>query len=313
MLDSAGIFSALNSAAGGPERKRAISTSPEFKSFKGTYALKQIAVDLNEGEWRYYEGGPKDVPLLLCLPGASGTAETLFRQVAGLCPKGYRVIAAQYPPYFTINEFVVGLDAFLDAAQADEVHVFGASLGGFLAQQYCLHRPKRVSSLILCNSFFSTSTFSKTGGGMMTPVYQFMPYFMLRTMLLSSFDTAPASQELADAVEFMTEQAETLGQADMAGRMTLNCTALDCAGLKMEDGRVTLVDSLDKVARPAVLRDELYTRYPNARTAHCRQGGDFPYLSVAEEVNLYIQVHLRRMGLQVDRPAQPDAPPDAIG
>ena len=29
---------------------------------------RQIAVDLNEGEWRYYEGGPKDVPLLLCLP-----------------------------------------------------------------------------------------------------------------------------------------------------------------------------------------------------------------------------------------------------
>ncbi len=72
--------------------------------------------------------------------GTSGTAECLFRQINGLCPKGYWVIAAQHPPYYSINEFIVGVDAFLDAVNAGEVHIFGVSLGGFLAQQYCIHR-----------------------------------------------------------------------------------------------------------------------------------------------------------------------------
>jgi hypothetical protein len=31
-------------------------------------------------------------------------------------------------------------------------------------------------------------------------------------------------------------------------------------------------------------------------------GGDFPFLSVADDVNLYIEVHLRRQGLLVNKP-----------
>ena len=33
--------------------------------------------------------------LLVCLPGATGTAEIYFRQILGLCPKGYRVVAVR--------------------------------------------------------------------------------------------------------------------------------------------------------------------------------------------------------------------------
>ena len=39
------------------------------------------------------------------------------------------------------------------------------------------------------------------------------------------------------------------------------------------------------------------SRYSDSKQAQCRVGGDFPYLSVADDVNLYIEVHLRR---QVD-------------
>ena len=115
--------------------KSSLGQSEQFKSFRSTYALRQLAVDLNDGEWRFYDGGPKDTPVLLCLPGASGTAECFYRMMDGLCPKGYRVVAAQHPPYFTINEFVIGMDAFLDALEVPSVHILGAALGGLLAQQ----------------------------------------------------------------------------------------------------------------------------------------------------------------------------------
>lgn len=156
--------------------------------------------------------------VLLCLPGASGTAECFYRIMDGLCPKGYRVVAAQHPPYYTINEFVIGMDAFLDSLevhratprrdssalpaarclpcvllQAPSVHILGASLGGLLAQQYAIARPSRVSSIMLCNSFYSTTSFIPTAGSMVTSMYAVAPYFVLKNMLLSSFNNDAAA------------------------------------------------------------------------------------------------------------------------
>jgi len=163
--------------------------------------------------------------VLLCLPGASGTAECFYRIMDGLCPKGYRVVAAQHPPYYTINEFVLGMDAFLDSLevylqesrggvegparlsralaaapvsqygflQAPSVHILGASLGGLLAQQYAIARPSRVSSIMLCNSFYSTTSFIPTAGSMVTSMYAVAPYFVLKNMLLSSFNNDAAA------------------------------------------------------------------------------------------------------------------------
>lgn len=45
-----------------------------------------------------------------------------------------------------------------------QVHLFGASLGGFLAQKFAeyTHKSPRVHSLILCNSFSDTAIFNQT-------------------------------------------------------------------------------------------------------------------------------------------------------
>lgn len=45
-----------------------------------------------------------------------------------------------------------------------QVHLFGASLGGFLAQKFAeyTHKSPRVQSLILCNSFSDTAIFNQT-------------------------------------------------------------------------------------------------------------------------------------------------------
>lgn len=34
--------------------------------------------------------------------------------------------------------------------------------------------------------------------------------------------------------------------------------------------------------------------YPNAKRAHLKTGGDFPYLSRPDEVNMHIVIHLRQ-------------------
>ena len=43
---------------------------------------------------------------------------------------------------------------------AFQVHIFGTAFGGFLAQMYAKNRPRRVESLILCNSYCDSTSFS---------------------------------------------------------------------------------------------------------------------------------------------------------
>jgi len=46
----------------------------------------------------------------------------------------------------------------------------------------------------------------------------------------------------------------------------------------------------DESALSHCAKDALYKSYPDARRAHLKSGGNFPYLSRPAEVNLYIQV-----------------------
>eukprot|EP01118_Nematostelium_gracile_P011836 TRINITY_DN4267_c0_g1_i1.p1 TRINITY_DN4267_c0_g1~~TRINITY_DN4267_c0_g1_i1.p1 ORF type:complete len:134 (-),score=40.18 TRINITY_DN4267_c0_g1_i1:23-424(-) len=57
------------------------------------------------------------------------------------------------------------------------------------------------------------------------------------------------------------------------------------------------MDSLDEVAIPERVRDEVYKFYPDAKCAELKTGGNFPYLSRADEVNMHLQIHLRNHGV----------------
>ena len=109
----------------------------------------------------------------------------------------------------------------------------------------------------------------------------------------------------------MTWQALT--QEDLASRMLLNCSPCECPGVKLAGDSITIIDSLDKTARPPDAKDELYSKYSKAKQALCRTGGDFPFLSVADEVCLYIEVHLRRVGVNVNRPKLDEGGGDSGG
>ncbi len=59
--------------------------------------------------FKFYDYGPKDVPPLVFIPGASGTAEVFYKQFLSLCPKGYRLISVQLDEtYNSSNFFVLG-------------------------------------------------------------------------------------------------------------------------------------------------------------------------------------------------------------
>ena len=68
------------------------------------------------------------------------------------------------PAFWTVRDWCIGFRRLLDHLQLDLVHIFGSSLGGFLAQKFAemTNKNPRVKSLLLCNTFNDTSIFGFT-------------------------------------------------------------------------------------------------------------------------------------------------------
>ncbi|XP_051170328.1 maspardin-like [Leptopilina boulardi] len=272
-----------------------LSRSHEYLSFRSSVPLRKIVVDIDGSKgWKVYDSNPKTVKCpLICLPPASGTADIFFKQILGLAAKGYRVISAEAPVYWNVKEWCEGFKKLLDYMELDKVHLFGASLGGFLAQKFAevnAHCP-RVLSLILCNTFTDTSVFSYNDSA---AVFWILPSLVLKKMVMGNFESDKVDGEIIEAIDFMVERLESLTQPELASRLTMNCVNCYVQPQKISHLQITIMDVFDEYALSNVVREEMYKCYPNAKLAHLKSGGNFPYLSRSAEVNLHLQIHLRQ-------------------
>jgi len=270
--------------------------SADFKRFKSTVAQRKIVFEeynFKKKTWRYYDFGDKTAPTLVFLHGATGTAEIFYKQILSLAPKGYRLISVQYPGYSTYVRLLNALDKFLDEVNTPEVHFFGTALGGYIAQCYAHFRPQRVLSIILCCSFSDTNYYATANP--FSEIFGYTPDFLLKRMLLSNFPTYELEKEIANSIDFMVEQLECVKREDLASRLSLNCTVgpFIREELKLSESNITIIDVIDDVIIPEKVREQVFITYPNARHALLKSGGNFPYLSRADEINLHIEVHLR--------------------
>ncbi|XP_044486202.1 maspardin isoform X2 [Mangifera indica] len=271
--------------------KGVFSAPGDFVHFKSQIGTKQ---------WRYYDFGPKVVPPLICLPGTAGTAEVYYKQIMSLSMKGYRVISVDIPHIWNHREWIQAFEKFLDAIDVHHIHLYGTSLGGFLAQLFAQHRPRRVRSLVLSNTFLDTRSFAAAMPW--APIVSWTPSFLLKRYILTGIRDGPQEPFIADSVDFVVSQIETLSREDLASRLTLTVDAASVGTLLLSDSYITIMDTNDYCATPQLLKDQLRERYPEARRAFLKSGGDFPFLSRPDEVNLHLQLHLRRVGVD----AQPD-------
>lgn len=108
---------------------------------------KQITV--NNVAWRYYRVGA-GAPLLW-LTGGLRRAAPGFAFMERLAER-HTVIAPDYPPVQTIDEFIAAFDAILRAEGVDRFILGGQSYGGGLAQAYLAQRGDAVERLILSST-----------------------------------------------------------------------------------------------------------------------------------------------------------------
>ena len=107
------------------------------------------SVLVNHISWRYYrvgEGAP-----ILWLTGGLRRAALGFAFMERLA-RSHTVIAPDYPPTKSIDEFITAFDAILQAEKVDRFVLGGQSYGGMLAQAYLVHKGQAVERLILSSS-----------------------------------------------------------------------------------------------------------------------------------------------------------------
>ncbi|KAL6550238.1 hypothetical protein OROMI_020726 [Orobanche minor] len=285
--------------------KGVFSAPGDYIYFKSQVPLHKIPI--GSKQWRYYDFGPKNVPPLICLPGTAGTADVYYKQIMSLAIKGYRVISIDIPRVWDHHEWIQAFEKFLDALDVHHIHLYGTSLGGFLAQLFAQHRPRRVRSLVLSNTFLETASFSAAMPW--APIVGWTPSFLLKRYVLTGIHDGPHEPFIADSVDFVVAQVETLSRDDLASRLSLTADASSIGPLMLSDSLITIMDTNDFCAIPQQLKDQLTERYTGARQAYLKTGGDFPFLSRPDEVNLHLQLHLRRVGVEPQLPSAPMGDP----
>ena len=97
----------------------------------------------------------------------------------------------------------------------------------------------------------------------------------------------------------MSVQLSHLSQAELASRLTLSSTSCRVAVDRLRHLPVTLMQALDATALTEQARTEAERCYPHARVAHLKTGGNFPFLTRPDEIDMFIQV--RRAAWRGDR------------
>lgn len=117
--------------------------------------MTRFAVAADGTRLAWTEAGAGEAVLLVM--GYAFTKEMWFRVVPALAA-GHRVISfdnrgvgesVMAPGPFTVETMAADAVAVLDAAGVEKAHVYGASMGGLIAQEMALSHPERVASLIL--------------------------------------------------------------------------------------------------------------------------------------------------------------------
>jgi len=105
----------------------------------------------------YYETHGDGEPLVL-IPGLGTGLWLWFKQVPALAETFRTIIfdppgvgrSARSATAYTTRSLAATIAQLLDALGLERAHVLGASLGGFVAQEFALAYPQKTTSLVLC-------------------------------------------------------------------------------------------------------------------------------------------------------------------
>jgi len=292
--------------------KNLYAQSEEFMDFQRVNPSVKISIRTSNKlkklkSWEFYRKGIQKDPLkrILMIPSLLETMDTYYRQINILHAKGYEVIACNPPPCDSIEEWIVQFKNFLSKLGIPSAHMYGTGLGGYLLQCFAEMYPRYVNSLILVNSFQSTSYWSAK---LVFPdITAIMPKPVLRLLIESIFPNYKALEDKR-AYEFMIEQLNSLDRKTIHSRINLNILQTD--KLKNDDfpvpeDHIAVIYPIDQTIIPSHLQARMKKKYTNSKFVELRSGSDFPHLTNSDEIILHIEVHVRQVIQRMDEATRP--------
>ncbi|ESO08233.1 hypothetical protein HELRODRAFT_190950 [Helobdella robusta] len=285
--------------------------SKEYVSFRGNVPMKKICVQGSE-TWTIYDAGSKSIKSpIIFLPPVVGQADVYFKQILALSALGYRTISVEYPVLWTVRQFCISFNKLLDSLRLGKVHLFGSSVGGFLALKYAEYTKssRRVHSVILCNSFTDASFFSSKSFSIPSDIYWLLPNLVLKKLVLSDLKRTKISRSIDESIEFMKASLDNLTQEELSSRLTLNCVNDYVQPQFLRHVKIMVIEVNDCEAVDSEVMNETFKCFPEAKKAELKNGGCFPFLCRSDEVNIFIQIHMKDFLDCPDcRPIEPNNP-----
>ena len=256
----------------------------------------------------FYETHGTGKPLIL-IPGFASGAWTWFRQTAELA-KDFRVIAfdprgigkskietAGAAANLTIDTFVTDVVRILDELKIEKANILGASFGGFVAQEFALKFPARLSKLILACT-------SAGGAGHVKPDIKILRSFSpdpglsagerIRKLIYPAFSD-DFNTENADEVEKVCRLRESNAVADAvyyAQLQTAFSFDSEARLTEIENETLVVVGDKDRVV-PLQNSVNLAEKLPNAGLKVIENGSHMLFIENASEFNQAVREFLK--------------------
>lgn len=249
------------------------STRQKLKNFRNVYPLNTIPIQDNL--WTFYDTGG-ELPPLMILNGGGGLAESFFPQILGLSAQ-FRVIAPNIPHQLKSMEQVIdGLSTLLNALEIPRTHIYGASLGGHIAQVFIRKHYARVRDVILSHTAIPTEKLA-TKTQMQYRMLQVYPSFFIKRIFEQSIriaiENSPVDIDDRERSFWLTyfdlqylnriTKSHIVSRAAIARDYFKNFT-FHSSDLSYWDGRILILESAQDELYDEGERGALISMYPRA-------------------------------------------------
>jgi maspardin len=263
--------------------------SDRLTRFQSTYQEK---VSLIDGQrWRYRRTGNSARPLVM-LPGVQGGGAVFFDVALALGNK-LDLIAVTAPPIVDAAAMADAQAKFLLALAIQKVDLFGSSLGGYLAQVFCIRHPDMVGQMFLANTFTDPRPFLAKAPSSNTVAAQAAEEVVASNLapVLTIYPTDEGQVAIQTVMRALVGLVQTADEYKARLITLLESRPID--RMPVSDDRVVLIDD---DADPSILpemRALIRGRYGSAWHYMIGEGGHLPAIQRPLGV---VSVLLERLG-----------------
>lgn len=266
-------------------------SDPTFITISCSCPIRSF-LDSSKVEWSFRELGPnKKTEAIIILPGIRETVSSYFHMMPALAARGYRVLTIGYPDYQSYIPYHKGFCELMYHLKIMEIHFIGNDFGGFVSLQLN-SAPKKTylpKSITLINSYTNIDHYAPTG---INSIRLFRAV-TAKSVLIEELVNNHLLEHPTQSIMFIGHEIEAITNKSAVCRVELRKKKGYPIDILIPDEAVMIVESNDRAINYP--EDSLPSKkFPKAKYALMKEGGDYPHLEAPNDLLPYIMSHLRQ-------------------